>query len=65
LTATTETTLIGAGAAARLIGVSTEYLRQLAAAGRIEYQMTPYGRLYDLGDAERFRRERAERRNGA
>lgn len=60
-TTTNETSMIGAGEAARLIGVSTEYLRQLATAGRIRFETTPYGRAYYLDDAERVRLERLDR----
>lgn len=55
---TSTATLIGAGDAARRIGVSAEYLRYLARADRIRCQQTPYGRLYEVEDVERFRQER-------
>jgi excisionase family DNA binding protein len=56
------TTTIGAGEAARRLGISAQYLGQLAAAGRIPFATTPYGRVYDAEEVERLRRQREERR---
>jgi hypothetical protein len=54
----TASQMIAAGVAARRIGVSREYLRQLAEARDVRFEMTPYGRVYDSADVERVRRER-------
>jgi DNA-binding transcriptional MerR regulator len=55
---TTENDMLGAGEAARRIGVSREYLRQLADSNRVQFETTPYGRVYDPSDIERVRLER-------
>jgi excisionase family DNA binding protein len=60
MTATAEASVIGAGAAARLLGISTQYLSHLATSGRLPFVPTPYGRTYRLHDVERLR----ESRNG-
>jgi excisionase family DNA binding protein len=45
--------------AALQLGISTERLRQLARAGRIDYLETPLGRLFLRDDVERLRNQRA------
>jgi hypothetical protein len=58
---TATTTKLGAGAAARQLGISTQYLSELAQTGRIKFELCPYGRVYDADEVERVRRERDER----
>lgn len=60
-----EAAKLGAGEAARLLGVSAEYLRYLARAGRVEFELTPYGRTYDADDIERLRVQRDEKKGAA
>lgn len=49
------------GDAARRLGVSPEWMRQLCKANRVLFVETPYGRLIDAEDLERLVRERAEK----
>lgn len=49
---------IGTGQAARLLGVSEQFVRWLANNDRLAYEMTPLGRLYLRADVERLRRDR-------
>jgi excisionase family DNA binding protein len=58
-----EATVIGAGAAARRLGISTQYLSQLATSGKLPFVPTPYGRAYRIDVVERFRESRDERSN--
>jgi hypothetical protein len=51
-------TTIGAGKAARRLGVSTQYLGVLAVSGRVAFIETPYGRAYEADEIERVRAER-------
>jgi len=62
-----ESPVIGAGTAARLLGISSQYLNRLAQAGKIPFEPTPYGRTYQVADVERLRvaRERAARAKAA
>lgn len=52
--------MLTAGQATRILGVSSEYLRQLAVAGRIPSTNTPYGRLYKPQDVEHFQQTREQ-----
>ena len=45
--------------AARLAGISANWLKLLGQQGRIDCLETPLGRLYKKADVERFREERA------
>ncbi len=45
--------------AAGLAGVSAEWVRTLAASGRVRSIKTPAGLLFNRGDLERIGRERA------
>jgi excisionase family DNA binding protein len=47
-----------ASQAARLLGLSSERVRQLARQGRLKGHDTPLGRLYDRDDVEALKRER-------
>jgi DNA-binding transcriptional MerR regulator len=49
---------IGAGEAARRLGVSAEYLRFLARAGRVPFEQSPYGRVYDSREIDALKEER-------
>lgn len=53
---------IGASEAARHLGVSSAWVRQLALAGTLPAVMTPIGRLFSRQAVEQLARERAERR---
>lgn len=57
--------MVGSGEAARRLGVSTQYLGQLAAEGRIAFVATPIGRLFDPVEVERVRQERQSARREA
>lgn len=46
---------------AALLGVSTDRVRQLAREGRLDYSLTPYGRLFDPAEVQRV----ADRRRAA
>ena len=50
---------------ARRLGVSSEYVRDLALSGRITYQETPLGRLYDAASVEAFALAREQRQQAA
>ena len=54
---------IGTSGAARLLGLSEQRVRQLAAAGQLPYEETPLGRLYAVDDVHRLiaQREAAQR----
>ena len=54
---------IGTSGAARLLGLSEQRVRQLAAAGQLPYEETPLGRLYAVDDVHRLiaQRERQAR----
>jgi hypothetical protein len=62
MTVATATT-IGAGEAARRLGISAQYLGILAASGRIPYIDTPYGRAFDENVVECTRLEREARKH--
>jgi excisionase family DNA binding protein len=47
---------------ARLLGVSSQRVIQLANEGKLPCERTPLGRLFDRVDVERLARERAKRR---
>ncbi len=49
--------------AARLVGVSTERIRQLSNAGRLPVTRTALGRLYLQDDIEELVAKRAQRNN--
>ena len=49
---------IGTAAAARLLGVSENRVRDLARAGALPYEQTGIGRVYRLGDVARLVSER-------
>jgi excisionase family DNA binding protein len=53
--------LITVGSAARLLGLSENYVRRLAEAGVLPPHRTAYGRLFNRGDVERLATERAAR----
>jgi excisionase family DNA binding protein len=59
---TIESPVLGAGETARRLGISAQYLSQLAKAGRIPFTLTPYGRTYREIDVDRLRavRKRGE-----
>ena len=44
--------------AARELGVTPQRVRQLLAAGRLDYQWTPLGRVIDAAAVEALRTER-------
>ena len=44
--------------AARRLGVSAEYVRQLANAGKLAYERTALGRLIDPASVEALRRSK-------
>ena len=51
--------MIGAGAAARRLGISTQCLGELAKSGRIEFETTPYGqRVFSSAAIEALKEER-------
>jgi hypothetical protein len=50
--------------AARELERSVSRVRQLAEAGKLRYQTTPYGKLIATEDVRRLVAERAERANG-
>ena len=50
---------------ARRLGVSSEYVRDLALSGRITYCETPLGRLYDAASVEAFAQAREQRRQAS
>lgn len=45
--------------AARILGLSSERVRQLMVSGKLKHQRTPIGRLIDPRSIEELRRERA------
>lgn len=47
--------------AARLLGLSSERVRQLATSGRLASTRTPLGRLFDRDGVERLIAERANK----
>jgi len=47
--------------AARRLGLSGEYVRELCNTGRLKHQRTALGRLIHAESVERFRREREAR----
>jgi hypothetical protein len=49
----------------KLLGVSTDRVRQIALAGELPSMMTPLGRLYWLQDVQELALSREERRQGA
>ncbi len=51
-------TKLGAGEAARLLGFSPQYLALLARKGRVKFEATPYGRVYERSEIERLAAER-------
>ena len=57
---------IGTSGAARLLGVSEQRVRQLAASGALPFEQTPLGRLYAIDDVHRLiaQREAAQRDRG-
>lgn len=57
--------LLTTGGAARVLHISENMIRRLAAAGRLPSEVTPYGRLYRVADVERLAGERAERKGRA
>jgi excisionase family DNA binding protein len=54
---------IGAGEAARRLGISAQYLSALAERGLIPFERTPYGRTYDARDVEEVRAAREARKH--
>ena len=56
-----DTERMSTGEAARLIGVSGQYLGRIAAEGRIESEVTPLGRLYRRETVEQFKQARESR----
>lgn len=52
------------GQAASLLGVSPEYVRQLALAGLLTYVETPLGRLYDAESVHQLAESRRNARSG-
>ncbi|MGH9919664.1 MAG: MerR family transcriptional regulator [Nitrososphaerales archaeon] len=50
--------LLQVSAAARRLGLSPQRLRTLADEGQIACVRTPFGRLFDAAEVERFRRTR-------
>lgn len=50
--------LLRTGEAARLLGTSEATVRNLAKAGRLEYEDTPLGKLFPLRAVEQLREER-------
>lgn len=52
-------------AAARELGVTPQRVRQLLAAGRLDYEWTPLGRVVDAGAVEALRLERAQQKGSA
>ena len=45
---------VGAGEAARRLGISRTYLVRLVESGKLEAALTPIGRLFDLAEVERL-----------
>jgi excisionase family DNA binding protein len=50
---------------ARALNLGEQRIRQLAAAGKLAYTQTPYGRLYDPQDVARLAAERAARQRSS
>ena len=50
--------------AARFLELSPQRVLQLAAEGKLKFELTPLGRLFDPDDLERARLERVARRGG-
>lgn len=46
------------GQVARLLNVSTTRVEQLADQGRLDFERTPLGRLFDAGSVRRLAQER-------
>jgi excisionase family DNA binding protein len=53
------------GQAARLLGVSPEWVRRLVARGRLDAIQTPYGLLFDPASVARERERRQQAAEGA
>ena len=51
--------------AARQLGVTTDRVRQLFAAGKLPYVQTPLGRLVDPEELEHFIKSRTNRSTGS
>src|SRR5438067_13636 len=64
MTATASEEMLAAGAAARRLGISREWLRQLADANKVRFAVTPYGRVYDPRDIERLAAAALQLTNG-
>lgn len=51
--------------AARVLGVSSRRVVQMANEGALVFEWTPLGRLYDAAELERVAKERADRKAAA
>jgi len=53
-----QTKKLTSGQTARRLGISTQRIHQLAAAGQLAFEETPLGRLFLLDDVDKYQRLR-------
>ncbi len=56
-----QTKKLTSGQTARRLGISTQRIHQLAAAGQLAFEETPLGRLFLLEDVDQYQRLRLAR----